>query len=43
MLDQLDPIPACLQNSRYDILAYNRTYGMLLCDLDAVPRRTATA
>ncbi|MFE2888571.1 helix-turn-helix transcriptional regulator [Streptomyces sp. NPDC059272] len=37
MLDQLDPIPACLQNSRYDILAYNRTYGMLLCDLDAVP------
>lgn len=37
MLDQLDPIPACLQNSRYDILAHNRTYGMLLCDLDAVP------
>ncbi|MEV6482458.1 helix-turn-helix transcriptional regulator [Streptomyces sp. NPDC051576] len=37
MLDQLDPIPACLQNGRYDILAYNRTYGMLLCDLDAVP------
>lgn len=37
MLDQLDPIPACLQNSRYDILAYNRTYGMLLCDLEAVP------
>ncbi|MFJ9897614.1 helix-turn-helix transcriptional regulator [Streptomyces sp. NPDC091280] len=37
MLDQLDPIPACLQNARYDILAYNRTYGMLLCDLDAVP------
>ncbi|MBK3578054.1 helix-turn-helix domain-containing protein [Streptomyces sp. MBT65] len=37
MLDQLDPIPACLQNARYDILAYNRTYGMLLCDMDAVP------
>lgn len=36
MLWQLDPIPACVQNSRYDILAYNRTYGRLLCDLDAV-------
>ncbi|GHB56610.1 DNA-binding protein [Streptomyces cirratus] len=36
MLDQLDPIPAAVQNSRYDILAYNRTYGRLLCDLDRV-------
>lgn len=36
MLWKLDPIPACVQNSRYDILAYNRTYGRLLCDLDAV-------
>ncbi|MFE7619742.1 helix-turn-helix transcriptional regulator [Streptomyces sp. NPDC057496] len=36
MLEQLDPIPACVQNSRYDILAYNRTYARLLCDLDAV-------
>jgi hypothetical protein len=36
VLEQLEPIPACVQNSRYDILAYNRTYGMLLCDLDAV-------
>ena len=36
MLGQLEPIPACVQNSRYDILAYNRTYGRLLCDLDAV-------
>ncbi|MGC5001158.1 helix-turn-helix domain-containing protein [Streptomyces sp. DT203] len=36
MLWQLDPIPACVQNSRYDILAYNKTYGRLLCDLDAV-------
>ncbi|MET8129577.1 helix-turn-helix domain-containing protein [Streptomyces sp. NPDC005231] len=36
LLWQLDPIPACVQNSRYDILAYNRTYGRLLCDLDAV-------
>ncbi|MGW3203573.1 helix-turn-helix transcriptional regulator [Streptomyces sp. NPDC001135] len=37
MLRQLEPIPACIQNSRYDILAYNRTYGRLLCDLDALP------
>ncbi|MFF4830332.1 helix-turn-helix transcriptional regulator [Streptomyces sp. NPDC001315] len=37
ILEQVEPFPACLQNSRYDILAYNRTYGLLLCDLDAVP------
>ncbi|PKW07680.1 Helix-turn-helix domain-containing protein [Streptomyces sp. 1222.5] len=37
MLRRLDPIPACVQNSRYDILAYNRTYGRLLGDLDAIP------
>ncbi|MDF3297408.1 helix-turn-helix transcriptional regulator [Streptomyces sp. K1PA1] len=37
LLAQLDPVPACLQNSRYDILAYNRTYSLLLCDVDAVP------
>ncbi|MFD6875854.1 MULTISPECIES: helix-turn-helix domain-containing protein [unclassified Streptomyces] len=37
MLDQLGPIPACVQNSRYDILAYNATYGRLLCDLDRMP------
>ncbi|NNN35478.1 helix-turn-helix domain-containing protein [Streptomyces sp. S3(2020)] len=37
VIEQMEPIPACVQNSRYDILAYNRTYGLLLCDLDAVP------
>lgn len=37
MLEQLDPIPACVQNSRYDVLAYNRTYARLHCDLDALP------
>ncbi|MFJ6082497.1 helix-turn-helix transcriptional regulator [Streptomyces sp. NPDC092369] len=37
VLDQLEPIPASVQNSRYDILAYNRTYGLLLCDLEEVP------
>ncbi|MFB7981079.1 MmyB family transcriptional regulator [Streptomyces vinaceus] len=36
MLDQLGPIPACVQNSRYDVLAHNAAYGRLLCDLDAV-------
>ncbi|WP_405486449.1 helix-turn-helix transcriptional regulator [Streptomyces sp. NBC_00096] len=38
LLDQMGPVPACIQNSRYDILAYNETYGRLLCDLDALPR-----
>lgn len=37
VLTGLEPMPACVQNSRYDILAYNSTYGQLLCDLDAVP------
>ncbi|MBB4892558.1 transcriptional regulator with XRE-family HTH domain [Streptomyces olivoverticillatus] len=37
MLDALEPLPACLQNARYDILAHNRMYGRLMCDLDALP------
>ncbi|WP_078943108.1 helix-turn-helix transcriptional regulator [Streptomyces aureus] len=38
ILAQLEPVPACIQNSRYDILAYNRTYARLMMrDLDAVP------
>ncbi|MGY5123893.1 helix-turn-helix transcriptional regulator [Streptomyces nigrescens] len=37
ILQQLTPFPAVLQNSRFDILAYNRTYGRLMCDLDALP------
>lgn len=37
LLEQMEPYPACVQNSRYDILAHNRTYGLLLCDLAAVP------
>ncbi|WPB93335.1 helix-turn-helix transcriptional regulator [Streptomyces malaysiensis] len=36
MLEQLEPFPACVQNSRFDLLAYNRTYRMLMCDLDKV-------
>ncbi|WP_217554101.1 helix-turn-helix transcriptional regulator [Streptomyces sp. GbtcB6] len=37
MLRALEPLPASVQNSRYDILAYNRTYARLMGDLDAVP------
>lgn len=37
MLERLDPFPACVQNGRYDILAYNRTYSTMMCDLDALP------
>jgi hypothetical protein len=37
LLKQLEPLPACVQNSRYDIIAYNRTYALMLCDMDAVP------
>nr|WP_251018837.1 helix-turn-helix transcriptional regulator [Streptomyces sp. ISL-11] len=37
MLEQLDPLPACVQNARYDILAHNRAYGRLVADLDALP------
>ncbi|MER7187244.1 helix-turn-helix transcriptional regulator [Streptomyces hyaluromycini] len=37
MLRALEPLPASVQNSRYDILAYNRTYAHLMGDLDAVP------
>ncbi|MFE0704487.1 helix-turn-helix transcriptional regulator [Streptomyces sp. NPDC058872] len=38
LLDQLEPVPAAIQNSRYDFLAYNRTFGHLFRDLDALPR-----
>ncbi|MGR3933845.1 helix-turn-helix transcriptional regulator [Streptomyces sp. BRA346] len=37
MLEQLEPFPACVQNARFDLLAYNRTYRLLMCDLDALP------
>ncbi len=37
LIAKLEPIPACVQNSRYDILAYNSTYRLLLCDLDKIP------
>ncbi|TJZ55735.1 helix-turn-helix domain-containing protein [Streptomyces piniterrae] len=37
IMDQVAPFPAVVQNSRFDILAYNSTYGQLMCDLDALP------
>ncbi|WUH93611.1 helix-turn-helix transcriptional regulator [Streptomyces sp. NBC_00433] len=37
MLDRLEPLPAAVFNVRYDIIAYNRTYGRLVSDLDAMP------
>lgn len=36
LLRQLEPFPACLQNAKYDLIAYNRTYGHLVDDLDAL-------
>jgi transcriptional regulator with XRE-family HTH domain len=37
MIKQLEPFPACVMNAKYDILAYNSTYGRLIIDMDAVP------
>ncbi|MGF1425721.1 helix-turn-helix transcriptional regulator [Kitasatospora sp. LaBMicrA B282] len=37
LLDQLDPMPACVINPRYDLIAYNNAYRRLVIDLDDVP------
>ncbi|WP_377270216.1 helix-turn-helix transcriptional regulator [Peterkaempfera sp. SMS 1(5)a] len=37
MLVRLEPLPACVINARYDILVHNRTYGLLVDNLDALP------
>lgn len=37
LIAQLDPQPASVQNARFDLLAYNRSFGRLFCDLDEVP------
>jgi transcriptional regulator with XRE-family HTH domain len=37
VLDQLHPYPAFVTNGRYDLLAYNRAYTVLIGDLDALP------
>ncbi|GAA3824743.1 helix-turn-helix transcriptional regulator [Nocardioides panacisoli] len=36
VLDQLDPFPAAIVSSRYDVLGYNRAYNRMMGDLDAV-------
>lgn len=37
LLDKLDPYPASVISARYDILAFNRAYGALLCDMQRLP------
>jgi hypothetical protein len=37
VLDQLHPYPAFVTNGRYDLLAYNHAYTVLVGDLDALP------
>ena len=37
VLDKLDPYPACLQTSAFDIVAYNRAYRFLFTDMDQIP------
>jgi transcriptional regulator with XRE-family HTH domain len=37
ILDQLDPFPACVQNARFQILAFNAAYGTLIGDLASMP------
>jgi transcriptional regulator with XRE-family HTH domain len=37
ILDGLDPFPACVQNARFQILAFNRAYNKLIIDLSAMP------
>ncbi|MDJ1134234.1 helix-turn-helix transcriptional regulator [Streptomyces iconiensis] len=37
VLDKLDPYPACLQTSLFDVVAYNRAYRFLFTDMDLIP------
>ncbi|WP_405013416.1 helix-turn-helix transcriptional regulator [Kitasatospora sp. NBC_01539] len=37
LLAQLEPLPAAVLNSRYDVLAHNRAYTWIAGDLDALP------
>jgi transcriptional regulator with XRE-family HTH domain len=39
MITQLEPYPASVVNAKYDLIAYNRTYGRLIDDLDALPQQ----
>jgi transcriptional regulator with XRE-family HTH domain len=37
LIDQLEPYPAMVVNSRLDLLAYNRVYASFFDDLDTIP------
>jgi transcriptional regulator with XRE-family HTH domain len=37
LLEKLHPFPVCVTNGRYDLLAYNRAYLVLIGDLEALP------
>ena len=37
LIDQLEPYPAMVVNSRHDLLAWNRVYASFFEDLDAIP------
>jgi transcriptional regulator with XRE-family HTH domain len=37
LMTKLDPYPTCVTNGRYDLLAYNRAYTVLMGDIDALP------
>ena len=37
LMDKIDPYPACVTNGRYDLLAYNNAYQVLIGDLDSLP------
>ncbi|MGK4583389.1 helix-turn-helix transcriptional regulator [Kitasatospora sp. HPMI-4] len=37
VMEQLEPLPAVVLNSRYDILAHNHAYTWIAGDLDALP------
>jgi hypothetical protein len=37
IIDQLEPFPAMVINSRLDLLAYNRVYASFFGDLEAIP------
>ncbi|WP_405995300.1 helix-turn-helix transcriptional regulator [Streptomyces sp. NBC_00986] len=37
VLDKLDPYPGCVQNGKFDLLAYNSAMRLLITDLDEVP------
>jgi len=37
VLAKLDPYPACIVSGKYDVLAYNRAYNLLITNFDELP------